>query len=51
MLVSTIDGFSLRAAVLVEAQDRKRLKRLCRYITRPGMSDERVQINDTDRSS
>ena len=32
-------------AVRVEAQDRKRLEQLCRYITRPALSHERVQLN------
>jgi len=45
LLCSDIDGFSLHAAVRVEAQDRKRLEQLCRYITRPTLSDERVQLN------
>ena len=40
-----IDGFSLQAAVRVEAHDRKRLEQSCRYITRPALSDERVQLN------
>jgi hypothetical protein len=40
------DGFSLHAAVRVEAPDRKRLEQLCRYITRPALSDERVRLND-----
>jgi hypothetical protein len=40
-----IDGFSLHAAVRVQAHDRKRLEQLCRYITRPALSDERVQLN------
>ena len=31
--------------VRVEAHDRKRLEQLCRYITRPALSDERVQVN------
>ncbi|MBK9685605.1 MAG: transposase [Betaproteobacteria bacterium] len=35
----------LHAAVRVEAHDRKRLEQLCRYITRPALSDERVQVN------
>ena len=35
----------LHAAVRVEAHDRKRLEHLCRYITRPALSDERVQRN------
>ncbi len=44
-LCSDIDGFRLHAAVRVEAHDRKRLEQLCRYITRPALSDERVQLN------
>ncbi|MFZ2989202.1 transposase [Ideonella sp.] len=39
------DGFSLHAAVRVEAHDRKRMEQLCRYITRPARSDERVPLN------
>jgi hypothetical protein len=35
----------LHAAVRVEAHDRKRLEQLCRYVTRPALSDERVQLN------
>ncbi|MDP1962498.1 MAG: transposase, partial [Reyranella sp.] len=44
-LCADIDGFSLLAAVRVEANDRNRLEQLCRYITRPALSDERVQLN------
>jgi Putative transposase len=44
-LCADIDGFSLHAAVRVEAHDRERLDQLCRYITRPALSDERVQVN------
>jgi hypothetical protein len=44
-LCADIDGFSLHAAVRVDAHDRKRLEQLCRYITRPALSDERVQLN------
>jgi hypothetical protein len=44
-LCAEIDGFSLHAAVRVEADDRKRLEQLCRYITRPALSDERVRLN------
>jgi hypothetical protein len=40
-----IDGFSLHAAARVEANDRKRLKQLCRYIALPALSDGRVQLN------
>jgi hypothetical protein len=44
-LCADIDGFSLHAAVRVEAHVRKRLELLCRYITRPALSDERIQVN------
>lgn len=44
-LCADIDGFSLHAAVDVEAHDRKRLEQLCRYITRTALSDERVQLH------
>jgi hypothetical protein len=50
-LCADIDGFSLHAAVRVEAHERKRLEQLCRYITRPALSDERVQLNDAGGSS
>jgi hypothetical protein len=36
-LWADIDGFSLHAAVRVEAHDRKRLEQPSRYITRPSM--------------
>ena len=44
-LCADIDGFSLHAAVRIEAHERKRLERLCRYITRPALSDERIRVN------
>jgi len=44
-LFVNIDGFSLHAAVRVEAHERRRLEQLCRTITRPALSDERVQLN------
>ena len=44
-----IDGFRRHASVRVEAHDRKRLEQLCRYITRPALSDERVRLNAAGR--
>ena len=44
-LCAHIDGFSLHAAVRVEAHDRKRLEQLCRHITRSALSDERMQLH------
>jgi hypothetical protein len=37
-------GFSLHAGVISSAQDRGKLERLCRYITRSGVSDKRLAI-------
>jgi len=41
-LCADIDGFSLHAAVRVDTHERKRLEQLCRYITRPALSEERI---------
>jgi len=38
-------GFSLHAAVRCGAHQRKELERLCRYITRPAIANERLQRN------
>ncbi len=38
-------GFSLHAAVRCEAEDRRRLEQLCRYITRPALANKRVRCN------
>ena len=43
-LCADIDGFSLHAGVRVDAHERQRLEQLCRYITRPALSDQRVQL-------
>jgi hypothetical protein len=44
-LCADINGFSLHAAVRCGADDRQALEQLCRYITRPALSNERVQTN------
>ncbi len=44
-LCADIDGFSLHAAVRAEAHERKQLEQLCRYITRPALSEERIQLD------
>lgn len=38
-------GFSLHAALRCDAHQRSQLQQLCRYITRPAPSDERVQCD------
>ncbi|MFT4789324.1 MAG: hypothetical protein ACI95X_002158, partial [Paraglaciecola sp.] len=37
-------GFNLHASVMSSAQDRCKLERLCRYITRSGVSEKRLAI-------
>jgi hypothetical protein len=46
LLCADIDGFGLHAAVRCESHDHKRLEQPCHYITRPDLSDKRVQLND-----
>ena len=40
------NGFSLHAQVSCEANDRKKLERLCRYVARPAMANERLKLSD-----
>ncbi|RAL71569.1 transposase family protein [Enterobacter hormaechei] len=35
-------GFSLHAGVMAEAHQRDKLERLCRYISRPAVSEKRL---------
>lgn len=42
--VAKAAGFSLHAEVAREAHQREKLERLCRYITRPAVSTERLSL-------
>jgi len=44
-LCADIQGFSLRATVRCDADDREVLEQLCSYSTRPALASERVQTN------
>ncbi len=44
-LCANLEGFSLHAAVRCASHERKPLERLCRYITRPALANERVRCN------
>ena len=44
-MCAEVQGFSLHTAVRCAADARQRLERLCRYITRPALANERVQCN------
>ena len=39
-------GFSLHAGVSTKANERKKLERICRYISRPSVSEDRLSINN-----
>jgi len=39
-----VAGFSLHAGVAAKADERKKLERLCRYITRPAVSEKRLSL-------
>jgi hypothetical protein len=42
--VGRVTGFSLHAGVATEARQRKKLERLCRYISRPAVSEKRLTL-------
>ena len=42
-------GLSLHAAVAVPARDRRRLERLCRYVARPPLANERLEEHPDGR--
>ena len=44
-LCANAQGFGLHAAVRCGADDRQRLEQLCRYVTRPAIANERLQLN------
>ena len=44
-LCANASGFSLHAGVHCAAEDRNGIEQLCRYITRPAISNERLAIN------
>ena len=39
-----ISGFSLHAGVAARADERKKLERFCRYISRPAVSEKRLSL-------
>jgi hypothetical protein len=43
-LCVSVDGWSLEAGVRIRKGDREGLERLCRYVTRPPLSQERLEL-------
>lgn len=41
---AAVDGFSLHADVCAPARDRAQLERLCRYVARPAIASERLEL-------
>jgi len=48
-MVSEVAGFSLHAGVVTKTNERAKLERLCRYITRPAVSTKRLSITRNGR--
>jgi Putative transposase len=44
-LCANAHGFSLHAGVRCEADQRRELEQLCRYVTRPAIANERLSVN------
>jgi hypothetical protein len=42
-----VEGFDLHAAVVIDADDRDALERLCRYLSRPAIAQDHLELRDT----
>ena len=45
-LLGRVGGFSLYAGVALNTRERKKLERICRYISRPTLSEARLELTD-----
>jgi len=48
-MVGDVSGFSLHAGVATKVNERTKLERLCRYITRPAVSTKRLALTRNGR--
>ncbi len=44
--VGNVAGFSLHAGVAAKADQRDKLERLCRYVTRPAIAEQRLSLTN-----
>jgi hypothetical protein len=44
--VAEAAGFSLHAGIGIEAQQRGKLERLCRYVSRPAVAEDRLALTE-----
>ena len=47
--LAQIDGFSLHAGVFADSHETDKLERLCRYISRPAISEKRLSLTDSGK--
>jgi hypothetical protein len=47
--LAEVGGVNVHAKVVIDGRDRKRLERLCRYLARPPLSQERLELHDDGR--
>jgi hypothetical protein len=47
--VGKVAGFSLHVGVATQAHERDKLERLCRYVARPAVSEQRLSLTAQDR--
>ena len=47
--VAKVGGFSLHAGVASEAHQRKKLERLCRYVSRSAVSEQRIKLTESGK--
>lgn len=47
--LAQINGFSLHAGVFVDSHETEKLERLCRYIARPAISEQRLSLTDSGK--
>jgi hypothetical protein len=46
-VLGKIDGFSLHSGVAIKAYERSKLERLCRYISRPAVAEQRLSLTES----
>jgi Putative transposase len=48
-VLGKVDGFSLHAGVAAKAHERSKLERLCRTISRPAVSEQRLSLTESGK--
>jgi len=48
-VLGKVDGFSLHAGVAAKGHERSKLERLCRYISRPAVSEQRLSLTESGK--